>query len=193
MGQITGVADTADGTSHAFRWTPSGGMQDLGTLGGATSSGYVISALGHVIGVADTADGSRHTFLWTATGGMRDLGEVVPSGLKIRGQVAGVITGVDGVTSRPVRWTAAGGLQDLGTLGGAGSWTWGINDRGQVIGSSDTADGWQRAFRKTPSSGMTDLGSLGGNSIATAINIRGQVAGFSGTPMGESHAFLWTP
>jgi probable HAF family extracellular repeat protein len=40
-------------------------MQDLGTLGGATSQATAISALGQVAGFAATAAGPAHAFLWT--------------------------------------------------------------------------------------------------------------------------------
>src|SRR5262245_1298468 len=33
-GHIVGMSQTAAGAWHAFLWTPSGGMVDLGTLGG---------------------------------------------------------------------------------------------------------------------------------------------------------------
>jgi probable HAF family extracellular repeat protein len=84
---------------------------------------------------------------------------------------------------------------DLGTLGGLNSWmNWGeINDRGQVVGDSETAvpdpNGedicgfgthltclpflWQKGH-------MSALPTLGGNSgQASAINNRGEIAGFA--------------
>ena len=52
-GQVTGFASTAGGDSHAFRWTASGGMQDLGTLpGGTRSYASAINARGQVTGNA---------------------------------------------------------------------------------------------------------------------------------------------
>ena len=50
---------------------------------------------------------------------------------------------------------------DLDTLGGAESWAAGINDSGQVVGSSETAGGKQHAFIAGPNGeGMVDLNSL---------------------------------
>jgi probable HAF family extracellular repeat protein len=63
------------GLSRAFRWTASGGMQNLGTLGGAWSEAYGVSADGSVVvGWATNAAGADRAFRWTAAGGMQDLG-----------------------------------------------------------------------------------------------------------------------
>jgi len=86
---------------------------------------------------------------------------------------------------------------DLGTLGGWSSSARGINDAGQVVGMSDTADGNRHAFITGPDGvGMRDLGSLGGSrswSNAFGINEAGQVVGYSHTADGNSHAFITGP
>jgi probable HAF family extracellular repeat protein len=80
---------------------------------------------------------------------------------------------------------------DLGTLGGSESAPADVNNRGQVVGSSTTATGEDRAFLWQDGV-MTDLGTLGGvASDATAVNEQGQVVGTSTTATGERHAFLW--
>lgn len=70
---------TANGTLHAFLYTPDSGMLDLGTLGGGTSKGYGINATGRVTGVAVTSGGVLHAFLYS-NHVMRDLKFIDRSG-----------------------------------------------------------------------------------------------------------------
>ena len=67
----------------------------------------------------------------------------------------------------------------LGTLGGEQSVAYALNDRGQVVGLSMTAGGSWHAFSWTREYGMIDLGTLGGESNASAVNAHGQVVGYS--------------
>jgi probable HAF family extracellular repeat protein len=72
---VVGSAVNAAGWDRAFRWTASGGMQDLGTLGGTWSLAYGVSADGSVVvGRAYNAARQGRAFRWTAAGGMQDLG-----------------------------------------------------------------------------------------------------------------------
>jgi len=81
---------------------------------------------------------------------------------------------------------------DLGTLGGAHSSAHHINTKGQIVGTSDTAEGLQHAFLWDHINGMRGLGTLGGESSeAIEINNSGQIVGNSRTEAGETHAFLW--
>ena len=123
-------------------------------------------------------------------------------------QVAGYSTTASNV-SRAFRYSgtpgAGGAMADLGTLGGNSSYSEGINDAGQVAGTSTTpitpgGTTTSHAFRYTgtPGSGgaMADLGTLGGassNSYGRAINNVGQVAGNSWIGVSTtSHAFRYT-
>jgi probable HAF family extracellular repeat protein len=82
-------------------------------------------------------------------------------------------------------------MHDLGTLGGALSYSQGINDSGQVVGFSQISAGNYHAFLYDGTT-MHDLGTLGGPySYANGINSSGQVVGESYTSDFSSHAFLY--
>ncbi len=73
-------------------------------------------------------------------------------------------------------------MTDLGTLAGeeGTSFASGVNNRGQVVGTSTTRDGSYRAFLWANGK-MRNLGTLSGGrdlgSRAAAINDRGQIVG----------------
>ena len=85
-------------------------------------------------------------------------------------------------------------ITDLGVLEptyGHDSNALGINNSGDVVGTSDTSVG-QRAFVYTAGGSMQDLGTLGGDqSHAWAINDAGYVVGVAQTSSGSGHAFLY--
>lgn len=118
---------------------------------------------------SEVLDDGPHTLLIEATGGANSVaGDTIVSvdAFDIVGDVPGA---------------AAYTLTDLGTLGGAASSAQDINNRGEIVGWSNLADGKRRAFLYRDGV-MTDLGTHVGGSFseATAINDHGQVAGFSG-------------
>ncbi|SFH60764.1 probable extracellular repeat, HAF family [Nitrosospira sp. Nsp14] len=82
-------------------------------------------------------------------------------------------------------------VTNLGTLGGDLSYASGINDLGQVVGTSSTDKGQRHAFITGPNgAGMTDLGTLGGDfSYPNGINDAGQVVGQNG----NGYAFITGP
>jgi probable HAF family extracellular repeat protein len=61
--QVVGRSDTASGHVHAFLWTATSGMQDLGTVG-THSAAYGINDSGQVVGQSPTAAGQTHAVLW---------------------------------------------------------------------------------------------------------------------------------
>ena len=73
-GQVVGFSYPAGGAeAHAFSWTSTGGMVDLGNLGGLFSTALAVNASGEVVGQSSN-DVAVHAFSWTARGGMVDLG-----------------------------------------------------------------------------------------------------------------------
>jgi probable HAF family extracellular repeat protein len=62
-GIIAGRSQTATGAMHAFRHQH-GVMQDLGTLGGASSEALDINSGGVIVGWAENGQGQRRAFVW---------------------------------------------------------------------------------------------------------------------------------
>jgi probable HAF family extracellular repeat protein len=56
------------GQQHAFFWTASGGMLDLGTLGGPYSTALAINDDRQIVGNTTTAGGNYHAVLWQING-----------------------------------------------------------------------------------------------------------------------------
>jgi probable HAF family extracellular repeat protein len=119
---------------HAFRWTQTGGMQDLGSLGaGFGSTAYAVSGDGSVVVGSAAVSGGNHVFRWTQATGMQDLGtlpglnQATATSISADGSIvvgyADPTTALNGAlgwavsaNSRPFRWTQATGLQNLTTL-----------------------------------------------------------------------------
>ena len=77
---------------------------------------------------------------------------------------------------------------DLGRLGGGSSGAHGINDRGQVVGYSNTAPDIDviHAFLWSAREGMVDLGTCGGaGAMATTSTNRGRSVGGTSPPPGR--------
>jgi len=104
---------------RAFRWTETDGMQNLGTLGGAWSTAYGVSANGDVVvGWSHDASGRVRAFRWTPTTGMENLDTLNSSmseawGVSSDGSiVVGWMRDEQG-QERAFRWTAQRGMEDL--------------------------------------------------------------------------------
>ena len=160
---VVGRSIDAQGRLRAFRWTESGGMQDLGALGGLVSSAFGVSADGSVVvGWASDPYGRTRPFRWTGSGGMQDLGTFGGStgdawAASADGSVVvGAAQNVQGQW-RAFRWTQATGLQELPGIGGTESGVRDISSDGAVmVGLARNAQGQWRAVRWTVA-GVQDL------------------------------------
>jgi probable HAF family extracellular repeat protein len=86
-------------------------------------------------------------------------------------------------------------MQDLGTLGGNHSWAFGVSADGSVVvGRSDTADGFGRAFRWTAQGGMQNIDTIGGlSSVSVSVSANGNVVvGWARNRDQNRRAFRWT-
>jgi probable HAF family extracellular repeat protein len=162
----------------AFLWTPSTGMQDLGSLGGTYTYGFAINTAGDVAGQSDLEASSMHAFLWTASTGIKDLGVLhngfeafsVGQGIDDHDRVVGWEDGPNGLMALLF---ANGKIYDLQKQVGESFVTsYAIDNRGQIAGESNP-DGvvWTKA------KGLTHLGTLyqGSSSQASAISPSGAV------------------
>ena len=149
-------------------------------LPGADRSATVtaINDSGTVIGYVQGAP-SVVPMLWTRDGTAVNLGDLV-SGSGVANSInrTGQVTGESG--SRAFVWDSRAIVRDIGSLGSSATGN-GINNRGQVVGSSVTTTGRSHAFIWTPGVVIRDLGVLPGHtqSVATAINDVGWVVGWS--------------
>jgi len=174
-GSIAGHSALPDQTYHAFFWHR-GVITDLGTLGGPNSNNSPNSPLndkGVVSGFSDTSTPD-------------------PNGEDFCGFLTNLIC-------LPFVWQN-GVMIALPTLGGTNASGAGINNRGQIVGQSETpnSDPCSPAFLQVEAVIWQDVqvrelpllpGDADGD--AAAINDNGEAVGFTGCVTGDIHAILW--
>jgi probable HAF family extracellular repeat protein len=196
IGEIAGSANTAVAV-RAFRSLRTGGTQDLGTLpGDGASEAFAINQAGQAVGYSSGPTGIRAA-VWPRNGAAQALPGLPGSdttkafAINAQGSIAGVSESGSGLHA--VFWSGDA-VQDLGTLAGQRfSEALGLNNKGEVVGSSGDPVGARRAVLWAPGFAIKDLGVLpgGDSSRALGINDRSEVVGTSESLLG-SRAFVWT-
>ncbi len=147
-GLIAGSARDATGDMHLVTWLD-GVIADLGNLGGDSANAYDLNEAGQVLGYVSGFGFGNRTAFWDGST-LVDIGNLggtstYPSAMNEAGQIVASATNASDQT-RAAFWDG-GALMDLGTLpGGAQSWAGGINDQGQIAGTSEVTGGQQHGF-----------------------------------------------
>ena len=217
-GQIVGISETAVLDSGCSPSKPrrvispvlweKGEARALPTLVG-DQDGFVqgINDRGQAVGSSGTCNNiSIHAVLWendTAIP-LKDLGQAGNAAYAINdhGQIVGYVSSADGTTIVASIWQN-GGVTSIPILpGDSAAFATGINNRGQVVGSTFNSTGWSHGFISQDGV-LTDLNTLipGDSNLfiiaASNINERGQISGMAtvvtGPDTGNIHAILLTP
>jgi|GEM_PF-2202413 len=197
-GVIGGTSAVPDGSrALAVLWRK-GTPRPLESLGGANSSVLRINDAGFSVGVSNDISATQHAALWTPTGEVVDLGaEAVATDINNSRRIVGYT--FSGTTmSRPAKWY--GGVRTiLPTLGGENGAVFGINEKDEAVGFSQTAIGLERAtiwFGAKPVQldTLLDEASQGITiDAAYAINDKGQIAAIERLPNNRVQPLVLTP
>jgi len=99
-GEIVGDGELPNGTFRGLVWSPGGGVELLGTLGGTSSDATDVNGSGEVVGFASLADGYDNAFSITGGGAMKDLGTLGGNsyayGINASGEIVGYSYLADG-------------------------------------------------------------------------------------------------
>jgi probable HAF family extracellular repeat protein len=210
---VVGWSETSLGATHAFRWSASTGMVDLGTLPGhkASRAIAIIDTQGsgdtQILGVSGDA-GQWIPVVWSANGSIAALPIAVnpdllsPTGFNSQGQVVGWDTG--GEIQHGWIWSSAQGKYDLSANLGGGA-TEGaaaaITAAGRVLLTarastcSRTVECW-RTYLWSKSTGFSSLGTPANAAEADVtglgLNENETVVGWTATDLGGSAAYRWS-
>lgn len=166
VGEAAGYISGSAGVQPAW-WTRRGEVTVLQSVAKLAAQALDLNDRGDIVGVLGGEP--KTAVLWPRKGGIVTLpnlpgfshSEAVS--ISENGAIAGVATGFGQFLhrSRAVLWQPGGlGIQDLGALpGGTDSRARDVNNRGEVVGRSTSANG-SRAFVWSALNGMRDLNTL---------------------------------
>ncbi len=191
---------------QAVFWSPRGGVTPLPTLpGGGNSQSHALNNSNLVVGFSDKPGDvgiQRHPVVWQVSPGGVEITELGPF---LHGQAEdvndrGVVVGWSTSTTvfgpqTGFRWSAREGLTAIPPVAGPRSTAVGINNGGDIVGSSTVlaSGGPEHAVVWWRNGQVTDIGTLGFTAQARSINDHGEVSGFGrpcpGCPF---EAFYWS-
>ena len=219
-GQIVGISETTVQDSGCSASKPGkiispvfwerGEARALPTVDG-DPDGFVqgINDEGQAVGSSGTCSNiATHAVLWENDTAVELKGLNGRTGndayaINDHGQAVGYVTSPDGSTIYASIWQKNGEVTYLPVLPGDGAaFATGINNKGQVVGSTFNSQGWSHGFLWQDDV-LTDLNTLISEDsnlfiiAASNINERGQISGMamvmSGPNEGKIHAILLTP
>jgi probable HAF family extracellular repeat protein len=204
---VVGDSQVASGDPHGYWTTDRLTLHDVGTLGGPGSIIWDVNNAGDMVGQSDvtgpTPDDIARGFLYR-NGQFTTIGTFggpysAATAINDKGQVAGYAAfpkppdPLLSVRDHAFLWEN-GTLKDLGTLpGDTHSEAYALNEKGQVVGTSETALGPTRAFLYDTDGTIKPLGNLPGgtSSFAAGINDAGVTVGDAFIDPDNTHAFVW--
>lgn len=197
-GVVAGTACVPREPTHAFVYTETSGMTDLGCLpGGFESWSRCINERGQVAGYSHAGYGNYHAFLWTSGSGMHDLGtlggrESQALAINRFGDVVGWSMISSGET-HAFFWSQKTGMMDISPPGSTASIAQDISSKRQVVLTADV-ENFRRGFvwdaRSRKFTEITAQSPDVGWMEELRINDSGLVAGSGWFEQGLS-AFVW--
>lgn len=193
-GELTKFVNNTGQTS-IFRYTPSGGMVDIGKPSSGTVN-WVVDMNESGMILVNNIDVSTQAYVYSDQNGWQGLGTLggfstTPNDINDLGQVVGSSLDSD-IHRRAFLWEN-GVMTDLGTLGGTSSVAYYTSNTGVIVGSSTMPDGSTCAFRYSSASGMEPLPTLPNTTewTATWASGSGMIAGWYMDGQ-EHHSFCYS-